>query len=103
MSYIGNYDQDAIDMKDDLYRVEFTYPSQPKAVPMTNAVRKGNVLCFSFRTIPDDAAFDKLVKFAESSFVNTAEHITKPRGGVVRKVWTRENSTEWTLVKDRCF
>jgi hypothetical protein len=97
--YQGDFSQDTAQMQEEsVYQVIFTYPSTPKQVPLTNAVRKGNSIAFFFRTIPDKEAFEKLVKFAEGDFVNPAPHITKPLGGVHKKVMQKINN-QWEEIK----
>ena len=97
--YLGDFSHDNQSMQaESIYQVVFTYPSTPKQVPLTNAIRKGNCISFFFRTVPDKAAFEKLVKFANSDFVNPAPHITKPMGGVHKKVLQKINN-EWKEVK----
>ena len=85
--YIGNLDQNSEMQEQSTYKIVFTYPGTPKSVPLTNVVRKGNTLAFFFRTIPDKAAFDKLVGYAEGDFVNPAPHLTK--NGVHRKCYQK--------------
>lgn len=95
--YIGQFSHDNLEMQDQSnYQIIFTYPGTPKPVPMTNAIRKGNTLAFFFRTVPDKAAFDKIVKFAEGDFVNPCPHMTKD--GVHRKCYQKLDNT-WVEMK----
>lgn len=85
--YIGNFEQDNLEMQEESQcKVVFTYPSTPKLVPLTNAVRKGNSIAFFFRAPPDREGLEKLVKLANSDFVNPAPQIARVHMQVYKKV-----------------
>jgi hypothetical protein len=101
--YIGNQDID--EMLDDKYvfRMVFTYPPGcvPKAVPITTAVRKENVLTFYFESIAREEDLAKIIKLANGDYVNSCPHITDRCGGVKFEKQIKDPLTkQWKVLDD---
>lgn len=96
--YIGDFSQESQEMQEEsVYQIKFTYPSTPKSVPLTNAIRKGNSIAFFFRTVPNAEELARLIKYAEGDFVNPCPHFTKTKG-VHRKIYQKVNN-KWVEVE----
>lgn len=104
--YIGNFEVDEImgGRSDNFkFKIVFIFPEGvvPKSVPIPSAVRKENTLTFLFRARPAKDELERVVKMANSDYVNPCPHITDRFGGLRYYCyeWIETPGT-WSLIKN---